>query len=63
MKSLQTNVHGQLRHKDLIFFGGQYSLFEKIKLNGTGSPKIVYDSGIEPFDNQKRNLGNIYQDI
>jgi len=56
MKVIQTNDHGELRYKDLNYYGGQYSLWEKIKKNGTGSPKVVYESGIEAFDKLKRNV-------
>ena len=55
MRILTTNVHGELRRKDLIHFGGAYSFWDKLKLGGTGSPKVVYESGLEAFDAQKRH--------
>lgn len=56
MKKVETNKNGELNKKDLRHFGGQYSFLEKIKMKGTGSPKIIYESGIEEFDKLKRNI-------
>lgn len=50
MKKLRTKKNGLLTEKDLSYFGGAYSLWEKIKKKGVGSPRIIYQSGIEAFD-------------
>lgn len=31
-------------------YGGEYSIWEKIKMGGVGSPKVKYISGLEEFD-------------
>ncbi|MBO6516732.1 MAG: hypothetical protein JJ975_09290 [Bacteroidia bacterium] len=35
--------------------GGSYSLFEKLRLGGVGSPKMSYASGLELFDSMKES--------
>jgi hypothetical protein len=56
MKKIKTNKNGELTNKDIRYFGGEYSFWEKVKKRGVGSPKIIYESGIEEFDNLKRNV-------
>ena len=56
MRLIQTNKNGELAAKDIKYFGGQYSFWEKIRKRGIGSTKIIYDSGIGEFDNLKRNI-------
>lgn len=50
MKIINLNNKGQLRAKDVAYFGGKYSFFERIKIKGIGSPKVIYKNGIEHFD-------------
>ncbi len=56
MKLIKLNNNCELSSKDVRFFGGHYSFFEKVKMDGIGSPRIIYDSGIEAFDQIKRDV-------
>lgn len=56
MRLIQTNINGELTAKDIKYFGGQYSFWDKVRKRGIGSAKIIYDSGIEEFDKLKRNI-------
>jgi hypothetical protein len=55
MKVLETEG-GVLEPEDVDYFGGKYSLWEKIKKGGVGSPKTIYVSGIEAFDQLSHNV-------
>ena len=50
MKILQLKNNLEISDKDLKYFGGEYSLREKIALNGIGSKKVIYVKGIPYFD-------------
>lgn len=50
MKLLKLNHHNNINFLDLEFLGGSFTFIEKIKLRGTGSPKLIYRSGIEAID-------------
>ncbi len=50
MKIIKLNNKGFVTPQDQSYFGGKYSLLERIRLKGIGSPKIVYESGIPHFD-------------
>lgn len=39
-------------------YGGAYGIWESIKIGGIGSPKVVYRTGIEAFNEIKDGLGN-----
>lgn len=56
IKKIETNKNGELRTKDIKYFGGKYSFWENLRTGGIGSTKIIYDSGIEEFDKLKRNI-------
>lgn len=55
MQALKTEG-GVIEPEDLEQFGGKYSLWERIKKRGTGSPKTIYKSGIETFDHLSHNV-------
>lgn len=50
LKKIILNNKGQLVQKDEIYFGGRYSFLERLSMNGIGSPKVIYQSGIPYFD-------------
>ncbi|MCB0515683.1 MAG: hypothetical protein R2798_03730 [Chitinophagales bacterium] len=56
MKKIETDKNGELSTKDSNYFGGKFSIWEKVRKKGIGSPKIIYDSGIAEFDKLKRNV-------
>ena len=56
MKVVKIQADGQLLKKDLSYFGGAYTFWEKIRRRGVGSSKIIYESGIPDFDNIDRGL-------
>lgn len=56
MKKIELKNNGEMEIHDLHYFGGKYSLLERIKKKGIGSPKIIYESGINEFDELKRNI-------
>jgi hypothetical protein len=41
---------GSITGRDKFYFGGEFSFLEKIKMGGTGSTKVIYESGITAFD-------------
>jgi len=53
MRILKTSKEGDLTKSEVAFFGGNYNFVEKLKMNGTGSCKIIYESGINLFDKIK----------
>ena len=57
MKLIKTQPGGVLSLGEKIYFGGPYSFWEKLKMKGIGSPKMVYDSGIEEFDEEDTGVG------
>lgn len=56
MRKIKTNNSGELLSSEKIHFGGEYSLWEKLKKKGIGSAKIIYAEGIEEFDKLSRNI-------
>lgn len=56
MRILEIIENGVLSIEDTEYFGGRFSLWENLKRGGVGSPKIIYQSGIEEFDKIKRNV-------
>lgn len=56
MRLIKTNKSGQLIKKEIEFYGGEFSTFEKIKLGRIGSPKVNYDYGLEDLDILSRNI-------
>lgn len=50
MKVVEIELSGILDDEEKEYFGGTYSFWERIKLKGVGSPKIVYHTGIPEFD-------------
>jgi hypothetical protein len=56
MIKVETEASSQLTPESLEYFGGKYTLWERLKMGGSGSPKINYVSGIEEFDRLKRDI-------
>lgn len=56
MRVVKTNQAGQLLKSELKAFGGAYNFWEKFINNGVGSPKVIYEEGIEVFDEQDRGV-------
>lgn len=56
MKEVEIEPGGVLKIEEKEYFGGTYSLLEKIRMNGVGSPKIIYESGIPVFDDFVRDV-------
>lgn len=56
MRLIKTNKSGQLIKKEIKFYGGEFSTLEKIKLGQIGSPKVIYDYGLEDLDILSRNI-------
>ena len=50
MKTIEIELSGVLEEEEVHYFGGAYSFFERIRMKGIGSPKIVYRSGVPAFD-------------
>lgn len=58
MRLLETDSNGTLTPAELAYFGGAYTLREKLQLGGTGSSKIIYQEGIPIFDEFRRGIEN-----
>lgn len=56
MRKIKPKPSGELMPRDLRFFGGEYSFFEKLKLKGVGSPKLIYLDGNNKFDAIDRKI-------
>ncbi len=56
MRVVKTNQAGQLLKSELKAFGGTYSFWEKLVNKGVGSAKVIYDEGIEVFDELDRGV-------
>jgi len=50
MKVVRTNRSGQLLKSEKMYFGGEFSLFQKFRKKLGGSPKVIYHHGIPTFD-------------
>ena len=48
---------GDAPYEVLLQFGGSYRFFEKLRRGGIGSPKWIYLSGIDAFDNIQQGRG------
>ena len=58
LKAVKTDSSGALQKVEQQYFGGTYSLWEVIRKQGIGSPKIIYASGIETFDYVEQGAAN-----
>ena len=58
MEVVEIEANGNAPWEVLRKYGGKFRLFEKIKMGGVGSPKIVYHSGLEEIDNLKEDVGS-----
>lgn len=58
MQKLTLNNSNDLFSKDLNHYGGSFSYKEKLQLQGVGSPKLIYKSGISELDNSILAKGN-----
>ena len=58
MRVIRLQADGQLLKRDLAYFGGAYTFWEKIRLRGIGSSKVIYEKGIPAFDEVDRGLVN-----
>lgn len=58
MKVVKLQADGQLLKRDLAYFGGAYTFWEKIRRRGVGSSKVIYERGIPAFDEVDRGLAN-----
>lgn len=47
---LKLNKKGLINPTDKAAFGGEFSLLDRIRLGGVGSPKMVYENGLAYFD-------------
>ena len=56
MKKVLTKSGGILPPSEKAYFGGPFSFLERIKMNGVGSPKLRYDSGISEFDEEDKGV-------
>ena len=48
--------NGDLPIEAINTFGKSYGFFEKLKMNGVGSPRFEYKSGTQVFDELNRNI-------
>lgn len=58
LREIKIYRSGGLHKREIKYYGGEYSFFEKIKKGGIGSSKIVYESGISEFDKLDRGVEN-----
>lgn len=58
MEKLNLTNSYNLYTRDLENYGGEFSLFEKLKLKGIGSAKLVYEKGIDEIDKIILESGN-----
>ncbi|PHN07472.1 hypothetical protein [Flavilitoribacter nigricans] len=54
VREVKLNKNGGLPKSQIDLFGGEYSFTEKLRKFGTGSPKLIYESGISEFDQLDR---------
>jgi hypothetical protein len=50
LRIVKTNRSGELIRPEQKAFGGTFPFFEKLKMGGTGSSKMIYHKGIPEFD-------------
>lgn len=64
MRIIDPLVTTSTYNKIIAKYGGPYSLWQKIKIGGVGSPRVIYKSGLSTFDaihytdNQEQSLTN-----
>ena len=58
MNSVEIERSGVLADSEKAYFGGAYSFWERIKMSGVGSSKIVYLNGIAAFDAMNDGIEN-----
>ena len=58
MRIIETELSGVLEEEEIPLFGGNYTIWEKLKMGGTGSPKVIYQSGIPAFDELVKGAEN-----
>ena len=58
MQVIAIEANGNAPWEILRKYGGKFSFFEKIKMGGVGSPKIVYQSGFKEIDELKEDVGS-----
>ena len=58
MKVVEIEASGSAPWEELRKYGGRYRFFEKLKMGGVGSPKIVYHSGLGEFDELMNDVGS-----
>ena len=58
MQVIEIEANGNAPWEILRKYGGKYRFFEKIKMGGVGSPKIVYQSGLTEIDELKEDVGS-----
>jgi hypothetical protein len=57
MKTVNIKPGGILPPSEKTYFGGPFSFWEKLRMKGIGSPKMVYESGIAVFDEEDTGVG------
>lgn len=57
-KLLGTDSYGEITKMEASYFGGEFNFWEKLKMSGIGSPKLIYENGIHEFDQLKRGVEN-----
>lgn len=58
MKKIILKDNGQMTKRDQSFFGGKFSFLERIKIGGIGSAKVIYQSGLDYFDELNQHIEN-----
>ena len=58
MQVVEIEASGSAPWEELRKYGGKFRFFEKIKMGGVGSPKIVYHSGLKEFDELMNDVGS-----
>jgi len=58
MQVIEIEANGNAPWEILRKYGGTYRFFEKIKMGGVGSPKIVYQSGFSEIDALMDDIGS-----
>jgi len=58
MQVIEIEANGNAPWEVLRKYGGKFGFFEKIKMGGAGSPKIIYQSGFLEIDELKEDVGS-----
>ena len=56
MRIVNSNISGNININEIEYFGGNYTFWEKLKMKGVGSNRLVYLDGIEQLDLLRRNV-------